>query len=402
MVFAYFAFRLVLSRRRQKRLDRVAMSEQLFEDLDLDGSGEINRHELLQGLRMLGHTQANESTAMRIMDLIDLDRSGGIDKHEFVAWMEHNVSQIKMGMVVLKILFGLTQILSRQPETMKEDFPGAHWEEFKLFSFDFSWTMPVCGVNYWIRWASNALLLPALLLGLVWISWRTEDCCSKRADAKKPQEAKTTVEDAVVRARMSTMMRGSVIPRDVDSADGATLTKEEIGVMFEKLDNKLRPEQLNGIWNEMDRDQDGKVSLEELERFLRIGDNDGGWDERKANIHSDYYFAFFLCYPTMTQTFFSHFNCRSLSDERKVLEADYSIECATASTEDGMWWLFVALLSAVGIALVSIGVPVLMWWKMRSFFKEKQDQTRQLRISQVVAYRDFHRQFGYVGHRYTI
>jgi len=104
----------------------------------------------------------------------------------------------------------------------------------------------------------------------------------------------------------------------------------------------------------------------------------------------------------MTQTFFSHFNCRSLSDERKVLEADYSIECATASTEDGMWWLFVALLSAVGIALVSIGVPVLMWWKMRSFFKEKQDQTRQLRISQVVAYRDFHRQFGYVGHRYTI
>ena len=107
---------------------------------------------------------------MRIMDLIDLDRSGGIDKHEFVAWMEQNVSQVKMGMVVAKILFGLTQILSRQPETMKEDFPGAHWEEFKLFSFDFSWTMPVCGVNYWARWSSNAVLLPLLLLGLVWFS----------------------------------------------------------------------------------------------------------------------------------------------------------------------------------------------------------------------------------------
>ena len=152
MVFAYFAFRMVLSRRRQARLDKVMMSEQLFEDLDLDGSGEINRHELLQGLRILGHAQADETTAMRIMDLIDLDRSGGIDKHEFVAWMEHNVSQIKMSMVVVKIIFGLTQILSRQPETMKEDFPGAHWEEFKLFSLDFSWTMPVCGVNYWIRW----------------------------------------------------------------------------------------------------------------------------------------------------------------------------------------------------------------------------------------------------------
>lgn len=86
-VFAYFAFRMLLSRRRQKRLDRVAMSEELFEELDLDGSGEINRTELLNALQILGHTDADETTAIRIMDLIDLDRSGGIDKHEFVAWM---------------------------------------------------------------------------------------------------------------------------------------------------------------------------------------------------------------------------------------------------------------------------------------------------------------------------
>ena len=100
--------------------------------------------------------------------------------------------------------------------------------------------------------------------------------------------------------------------------------------------------------------------------------------------------------PTMTQTFFSHFNCRTLSDERKVLEADYSIECVTASTSDGMWWLVVAILSLVGIIFVSIGVPVFMWWKMKRFFQEKQQLTKQLKISQVVAYRDFHRQFGYV------
>ena len=409
MVFAYFAFRMVLSRRRQARLDKVMMSEQLFEDLDLDGSGEINRHELLQGLRILGHAQADETTAMRIMDLIDLDRSGGIDKHEFVAWMEHNVSQIKMSMVVVKILFGLTQILSRQPETMKEDFPGAHWEEFKLFSFDFSWTMPVCGVNYWIRWFSNALLLPALLLGLVWVSWFTEDCSRKATNETKLEEqAETTVADAVVRARMSTMMlqssRSSVAPRargvgDGDGAREVTLTEEELGKMFEKLNNKLRPEQLKSIMSEMDRDKDGTVSLEELERFLRLDDHDSVWDEHKASKQSDYYFAFFLCYPTMTQTFFSHFNCRTLSDERKVLEADYSIECATASTEDGMWWLVVAILSLVGIALVSVGVPVLMWWKMKAFFLEKQQLTKQMKISQVVAYRDFHRRFGYVVHR---
>jgi Ca2+-binding EF-hand superfamily protein len=63
------------------------MSEELFEELDLDGSGEINRTELLNALQILGHTDADETTAIRIMDLIDLDRSGGIDKHEFVAWM---------------------------------------------------------------------------------------------------------------------------------------------------------------------------------------------------------------------------------------------------------------------------------------------------------------------------
>jgi hypothetical protein len=64
-----------------------------------------------------------------------------------------------------------------------------------------------------------------------------------------------------------------------------------------------------------------------------------------------------------------------------------------------MWWLVVAILSLVGIALVSVGVPVLMWWKMKAFFLEKQQLTKQMKISQVVAYRDFHRRFGYVVHR---
>ena len=98
----------------------------------------------------------------------------------------------------------------------------------------------------------------------------------------------------------------------------------------------------------------------------------------------------------MTQTFFNHFNCRTLSDERSVLEADYSVECATASTEDGIKWVVVAVLSMVGIAFV-IGVPVGMWYKMRKFFAEKQQLTQELKISQVVAYRDFHRQFGYMS-----
>lgn len=211
-----------------------------------------------------------------------------------------------MGVVVVKILFGLTQILSRQPETMKEDFPGAHWEEFKLFSFDFSWTMPVCGVNYWTRWFSNAVLLPFLLLGLVWVSWLTEDCCSKSDEEDAVTDDTPNLDDALVSARISQMVRGSVVPAGLGPAaaqhaigdDGAgevMLTRTEIASMFEKLDMRLTAEQLNGIWMEMDRDGNGTVSLDELEQWLGLDKKASLWDERKASKQSDYYFAFFLC-----------------------------------------------------------------------------------------------------------
>ena len=403
-LFLYVAFRWVLSRRREKRLDRIAQSEQLFEEMDLDGSGAVNRTELLTALHVLGHESATEDTAMRIMDLIDLDRSGGIDKHEFVAWMEHNVSQVKMGMVVAKILFGLTQILSRQPETMKEDFPGAHWEEFKFFSFDFSWTMPVCGVDYWTRWFSNAILLPLLLLGLVWFSWLTEACSNKEAEETRDGP---TVAEAAQGARLTVAFRGTVDKEGLGAAatrhliaddEDVELTRPEIKNMFEKLGNKLTDEELAGIFQQMDADGDGKIQLSELEEWLGLDKKNAGvYDERKASKASDYYFAFFLCYPTMTQTFFQHFNCRTLSDERTVLEADYSIECGTASTEDGLLWVAVAVLSFLGIALVSVGVPVYMWARMRKVWKVQMQKANMLKVSRVVAYRDFHRRFGYMS-----
>ena len=303
----YVLFRWVLSRRREKRLDRIAQSEQLFEEMDLDGSGAINRTELLTALHVLGHETATEDTAMRIMDLIDLDRSGGIDKHEFVAWMEHNVTQMKMGMVVAKILFGLTQILSRQPETMKEDFPGAHWEEFKLFSFDFSWTMPVCGVDYWTRWFSNAVLLPLLLLGLVWFSWLTEECSSKETEATADGP---TVAEAAEGARLTVAFRGTVDKEGLGKAatrhliqddEDVHLTRLEIKMMFEKLGNKLTDEELAGVVNKMDKNNDGQISLSELEDWLGLDKKASVYDERKASKSSDYYFAFFVSTQAILQ-----------------------------------------------------------------------------------------------------
>jgi hypothetical protein len=54
---------------------------------------------------------------------------------------------------------------------------------------------------------------------------------------------------------------------------------------------------------------------------------DTDYDEAKASRRSDYYFAFFLCYPSMTQSFFNHFNCRRLSPTLWVLQKDYSEQC---------------------------------------------------------------------------
>ena len=64
--------------------------------------------------------------------------------------------------------------------------------------------------------------------------------------------------------------------------------------------------------------------------------------------------------PTITQTFFAHFNCRHLSDSFSVLDKDYRIECSGT-----MWWAM-AVLSALGILVISIGFPVGMFvWCVR-------------------------------------
>ena len=44
-------------------------------------------------------------------------------------------------MIIGKILLGLGQVVSRQPEATKTDFPGPQWDAafLKLFFMDFAW-----------------------------------------------------------------------------------------------------------------------------------------------------------------------------------------------------------------------------------------------------------------------
>jgi hypothetical protein len=48
-----------------------------------------------------------------------------------------------MSSSVVKIVLGLVQVISKQPEVLKEDYPGIMWDSewLKVFSFDFSWVV---------------------------------------------------------------------------------------------------------------------------------------------------------------------------------------------------------------------------------------------------------------------
>eukprot|EP01024_Parvocaulis_polyphysoides_P065350 TRINITY_DN7624_c0_g1_i2.p1 TRINITY_DN7624_c0_g1~~TRINITY_DN7624_c0_g1_i2.p1 ORF type:complete len:273 (+),score=63.25 TRINITY_DN7624_c0_g1_i2:359-1177(+) len=70
--------------------------KKLFQELDLDGSGEIDRTELTQGLRKLGYEISVEE-ATRIFDKFDVDNSGLIDFEEMATVMLDWADIQKMG-----------------------------------------------------------------------------------------------------------------------------------------------------------------------------------------------------------------------------------------------------------------------------------------------------------------
>ena len=327
-VVAYVALRKLLTFKRQKRQKSLGAAQSLFAELDSDGSGEITRDEMRANLALLQGMELDEDTAARLIEAIDIDHSGDIDEIEFVAWMEHSTSQLKTSMIVAKIVLGLGQIMSKQPETLKEEFPGPQWDSdwLQVFSFKFDWVLPVCEVDYVQRFFLNTVVLPTFLLSLVAVTWAM--------NRKSDDEANEARED---------------------------------------------------------------------------------FDETKASKRSDYYFAFFLSYPTITQTFFGHFNCRHLSDELSVMEKDCELQerylpsafwgCAYMRVDvttdsvlcSGTQWWLLAVFSAAGILFISIGFPVGMALWMNRYWVKHMRKVRLGEKSRVVAQRDFRRKFGFMS-----
>ena len=95
--------------------------------------------------------------------------------------------------------------------------------------------------------------------------------------------------------------------------------------------------------------------------------------------------------PTMTQTFFAHFNCRQLSETDSVLRTDYDIKCSGS-----LWWIL-SMVSALGIVVVSVGFPVGMALWMRREMSNEMWMVRHGGKGRAAAYRDFSRKFAYMS-----
>ena len=56
---------------------------------------------------------------------------------------EHSQSQLQIVKMVTKVVYGLGQVMSRQPEVLKlkEKFPGPQWDSawLQVFGFNFGW-----------------------------------------------------------------------------------------------------------------------------------------------------------------------------------------------------------------------------------------------------------------------
>eukprot|EP01046_Picozoa_sp_COSAG06_P007680 COSAG06_NODE_379_length_16608_cov_83.792477_1_plen_97_part_00 len=80
--------------------------------------------------------------------------------------MEHKASRLKMVTVVLKILTGLGQVVSKQEETMEQKLPGPQWDSdfLNVMKFDISLIVPIiCEVDYTKRFLLNSVALPLSL-----------------------------------------------------------------------------------------------------------------------------------------------------------------------------------------------------------------------------------------------
>jgi len=309
----------LLEFKRKLRLKKAGAAETLFDDITGDGDV-ITVSDLRESLGTLG-LRLGEERMRLVADNVSMEQRGRISKDEFVAWVTgRNVSRSRMSGVVIKILLGLGQVISKQPEVLKTDYPGLMWDSewLKVLSFDFAWVFPICQVSYASRFVLNTIIFPVSLVGLVAATWATNR-------QQRPAKAAT---------------------KNTDGGDDPSK-------------------------------------------------DDDDYDELRASRNSDYYFAFFLSYPTMTQTFIKHFSCRSLSAKLSVLEADYEAQCYPDELAS-QWWILAAV-SALGLVVVSLGVPIIMFLAMRRDMGTRMRGVVLGKVPLAVAHRNHGRKFIYMS-----
>ena len=77
-----------------------------------------------------------------------------------------------------------------------------------------------------------------------------------------------------------------------------------------------------------------------------------------------------------------------------MLEADYNVECYPDEI-GSMWWLLAAA-SVLGLAIVSLGLPVGMFLTMYRDLNAKFDDVRRKKLTTAVAYRNHGRRYEYM------
>jgi hypothetical protein len=87
--------------------------------------------------------------------------------------------------MVGKIVLGLAQVLSKQPDVLRskeliEQFKDHPW--MQVFSFNFGWIVPICQVDYTQTFVLNTLVLPACLVSLVAATWATNRAAKDNGD----------------------------------------------------------------------------------------------------------------------------------------------------------------------------------------------------------------------------
>jgi len=68
--------------------------EKLFHELDLNGDGRIDIHELAEGLHKMGYYHITEDQIMEFMYKSDVTKSGDLDLNEFVTYLQEHEKQL--------------------------------------------------------------------------------------------------------------------------------------------------------------------------------------------------------------------------------------------------------------------------------------------------------------------